>query len=113
MVYKVGNMAYAVYGQTLNNGRFLGVFGREEQPFYTAFLGLYRHADNSARENKRASERNLSDKGTARQIIGYYIVYRKNGGDYREVVQRAAFAYIRRSKIYREALTADGDSDTR
>ena len=38
MVYKVGNMAYAVYGQTLNNGRFLGIFGREEQPFYTAFL---------------------------------------------------------------------------
>ena len=106
-------MAYAVYGQTLNNGRFLGVFGREEQPFYTAFLGFYRHADNSARENKRASERNLSDKGTVRQIIGYYIVYRKNGGDYREVVQRAAFAYIRRSKIYREVLTADGDSDTR
>ena len=30
MVYKVGNVAYSVYGQTLNNGRFLGVFGREE-----------------------------------------------------------------------------------
>ena len=59
-------MAYAVYGQTLDNGRFLSVFGREKQPFYTAFLGFYCHADNSARENERASERNLSDKGTVR-----------------------------------------------
>ena len=70
-VYKrqVGNMAYSVYGQTLNNGRFLGVVGREEQPFYTAFLGFYRHADNSARENTRAAERNLSDKGTVLSLI--------------------------------------------